>query len=190
MTLQDYINGVANYVPTAPTLSQTVLISAINSARNRVLLDTGALNQIYSTTLQGGLNTYPFPSINGLQVSSIFKVWIYIGTMQVPLRREKIDYNPLTTIQQYPYAWWTQLDTIYFYPTPATNIATDWYVGITRIPPLVNLTDTETLPQEYWDAVQACAARQTALADGNMQLASAYDGEYKYYLNQLNLYKK
>ncbi|HEM55972.1 MAG TPA: hypothetical protein ENO30_04325 [Thermodesulfobium narugense] len=190
MTLQDYINELSNYVPTQSTILTPTLITAINQARKRIALESGCQTQIYSFNLKAGVNSYPYSSltINNLPILNVIKAWVYIGTIRHPLERKRMGYNPLANIQSYPAYWWQELQTVYYYPTPADSYQAEWLVS-TQIPQLVNMTDVETLPTIYHEAVKVCAARQVALADGNVQLAQVYDNDYKSLMFTLKNYR-
>ncbi|MEM0173539.1 MAG: hypothetical protein QXI16_03420 [Sulfolobaceae archaeon] len=188
MLLSDYLNEVQRYVPASINLPVATIVNAINSARRKLALDTGCMNQIYSFNLTAGTSQYSFPSVNGLKIYNVLNVWAYLGTIRYKLKKRRMGFNPIQNIKSFPTDWWEQQQSVIYFPIPSYPYQTEWEI-FTNLILLVNPTDVETIPLIYHEAVTYLAARQVALATGNVPLAQVYQGEYISLLTAIKSYR-
>lgn len=185
MTLQDYFNLVLQFIPTAATLPVGSVYNAINMARRIVAAQSDATLTLYNFDLTAGDWDYPYPTVESCQIISVRKVWLYIGNERYQLDRKPIGSYTLSGFQSWPVRWWVKENTVYYYPIPAQAYSTDWKVTLLPLT-LVNASDTDSqIRYQYSDAVTMLACKYTALSDGNISLAQAYEEMYRDVLEKL-----
>ena len=183
ITLQDYYTAVLENVPTAATLATQTVFDCINRARRRLAAESDATLALFTFTLTPGTWNYPYDTaglVDGCSVISILRVWLYIGTTRYELPKSAIKYDYFyTNFASWPIKWWTEKNSLYLWPTPSSNYQMDWQVK-KQPNTLAALTDPELeIKYQYSDACQMLCCKYVAMADGNVNLAQFFEGEYQ-----------
>jgi len=186
MTLNDYINEALLRVPTAITLPQATIISAVNDARSELSLITNPALTITGVPLVAGQMSYAYPTSSTYTVTGIKRIWVYLGTERYEIKRRPMGKYEISGLQAYPAYYYIENGSVYFYPVPSSDYETDWEVS--SIPnPLVNTTDTESyIPAPYIYALNFLIAAYVSIYDTKVQLSQAYRQMYQNFLGSLN----
>jgi len=178
MTLQDYLTDVTYKVPTATTLSQTSLISAVNDARLEISSVCNIGLTILPVILTAGTNSYPYVVNSTLTQTGLRRIWVYLGNERYEIPRQPMGEYPLSGFQAYPAYYYLEGQSIYFYPIPSSDLTTDWEV--VSIPtPLVNLADIEIyIPPIYLLPTKVLIASYVAVMDNKLKLSQVFRERY------------
>ncbi len=174
MTLQGYLTDVGIKVPTAVTLPQTSLISAVNDARIELASTCDLGLTIENVTLVTGTGSYPFIATTSLTQTGVQRMWVYIGTQRYQIHRRAMGLYPIEGYQGYPDFYYLQNQNVHFYPIPSADIVTDWEI-LSLPAPLVNITDIESyIPAVYILPTEMLIASYVALIDNKIKLSQEF----------------
>lgn len=166
--LSDYLTQVERILHDANNVfwSQAELIDYINTARNRVVRDTGALRTLQNGNVTANVESYIFNQSfkpNGNITMDVLNVNLFWGNTRVPLY-----YMPWTDFNAQLRFWQNYVgrpvafslygpQTIYVGPTPDQSY--DFEADTVIEPaPLVNLTDVDNIPDPWTHPVKYYAA--------------------------------
>jgi hypothetical protein len=189
-TLNTYVTQCQRLLhdPNAQMWSVTELTDYINAGRNRIAQDTKCLRALQTgINLTAGQELYAvntiLPAVAG-QVVDILGITLYWGNT-----RFKMNYASFTEFDALLRSWqsyqsrpvyFTRMGALQVYvgPIPDQTYVTDWDVAI--IPtPLVNLTDTETIPPPFQEPVQYWACYLAKFKEQSLGEAKLFKDEYK-----------
>ena len=189
-TLQQYITQVQRLLHDALSQywPQAELTDYINEARNRVAQDSKCLRTLATgISLTQGQDFYTpqtmVPAPQGANLVAVMGITVYWGT-----RRVKLKYYPFTDFdaKYRPYSGFTAMpgaftrmgaNNLVIGPAPDQNYVTDWDIAVIP-PPLVLVTDVETIPVPFIEPVQYYAAYKAKWKEQAMGEAAIFKKQY------------
>jgi hypothetical protein len=160
------------------------LTDYINSARNRVVRDSGCLRSLQSFTLTIGQDAYTTASIgSATPIIDLLNVNVIWGTSIIPLY-----YMPWSQFNAQLRYWqnnqgrpvaWSMYGHSQFYlrPKPDQTYSTEIDTVVTPIV-LVNTNDVDTIPYPFTDAVAYYAAYKAKFKEQSYTEAQAFEQQY------------
>lgn len=163
------------------TLSE--LTDYINEGRNRIVSDTGCLRQYETVNFTQNGETYPIPA-GVVRVIGMTYLW---GNWNEPMIEKSFSfiertYRTTGTFTGLPVVYARQGQLIYIEPIPNQAFVSTWDC-IVAPATMVNLTDAETIPYPYFDAVKFYAAYLAALKQAEQGSADYFLQKYQLYIS-------
>ena len=184
--LSDYVTSTQRLLhdSTANYWSVAELVTYINEARNRIVVDTGCNRVLQTVTLGVGTETYAYSTLpQGTSTVDVLNITVLWGTMRVPL-----NYMVFTEFNMKMRAWQSFQSrpvafsvygnqNIYVGPIPDQNYVSEWDTVVLPAP-LVNQTDVDTLMFPFTSPIPFYAAYMAKYKEQSYQEADKFKAEY------------
>lgn len=188
-SLSDYLTQVQRLLHDANNVfwSQAELIDYINSARGRVVRDTGALRTLQMGNVTANVESYTFSQTllpNGNVTMDILNINLFWGNTRVPLYYQAwTDFNAQMRFWQ-NYKGRPVSFSLYgpqtFYVGPSPDQSYDFEADTVIDPaPLVNLTDIDAIPDPWTHPVKYYAAYLAKYKEQSYGESQIYMQQYR-----------
>lgn len=185
--LSDYLTGVRRLVhdATGNYWPDAELVDYINTARFRVVVDTGCNRILQTVPLLASQETYGYSTLpSGISTIDVLNVTVLWGGMRVPL-----NYMPYTEFNLKMRNWQSYQgrpvvfcvygnSTVYIGPIPNQAYSSEWDTVVAPAT-LVNFTDQDTISFPFTDPVTYYAAHLAKLKEQSYEESDKFLAAYK-----------
>lgn len=171
-------------------LGDPAILSWINDGQREIVNSNPILRATKITNLVAGQQDYSFPEDKVLAIEAVYVSGYPILNISPQAAREYIiALDPARQLNaERPEVWYERAGVITFYPVPSSNIANAIKLEYVKTPtPLVNLTETLSIPDRYFNELTNYVISQALEMDENYSAAAYKLGQFREGLDRLNL---
>ena len=171
-------------------LGDPAILSWINDGQREIVNSNPILRGTKITDLVANQQDYSFPDDKVLAIEAVYVSGYPIQNISPQAAREYIiALDPEGQLNaERPEVWYERAGVITFYPIPSRTIATAIKLEYIQTPtPLVNLTETLSIPDRYFNELTNYVISQALEMDENYTAAAYKLGQFREGLDRLNL---
>ena len=171
-------------------LGDPAILSWINDGQREIVNSNPILRGTKITSLVANQQDYSFPDDKVLAIEAVYVSGYPIQNISPQAAREYIiALDPERQLNaERPEVWYERAGVITFYPVPSRSIANAIKLEYIQTPtPLVNLTETLSIPDRYFNELTNYVISQALEMDENYTAAAYKLGQFREGLDRLNL---
>jgi hypothetical protein len=171
-------------------LGDPAILSWINDGQREIVNSNSILRGTKITNLVANQQDYSFPDDKVLAIEAIYVSGYPIQNISPQAAREYIiALDPERQLNaERPEVWYERAGVITFYPVPSRSIPNAIKLEYIQTPtPLINLTETLSIPDRYFNELTNYVISQALEMDENYTAAAYKLGQFREGLDRLNL---